>query len=64
MPNRHDWLKVPGLSWHDYNKTARAGRKVGHATLVADDAECWRERLQQLQALLDADTLAALKRLL
>ena len=64
MPNRHDWLKVPGLSWHDYNKTARAGRKVGHATLVADDAEGWRERLQQLQALLDANTLSVLKRLL
>ncbi|MCR6662675.1 MAG: 5-(carboxyamino)imidazole ribonucleotide synthase [Luteimonas sp.] len=31
-------LREPGGHWHDYGKSPRAGRKVGHATLRADDA--------------------------
>jgi 5-(carboxyamino)imidazole ribonucleotide synthase len=32
-------LAQSGGHWHDYGKTAREGRKVGHATLRADDAD-------------------------
>jgi len=38
MPAREAWLAIPGAHWHDYRKSARAGRKVGHATLNAADA--------------------------
>ena len=38
LPDCAAALTVPGLHWHDYGKSARAGRKVGHATLRADSA--------------------------
>ncbi len=28
---------IAGLHWHDYHKTARAGRKIGHVTVTADN---------------------------
>ena len=62
MPEPHAWLKIPGLSWHDYNKAARAGRKVGHATVVANTPDALYERITQLLLLLDVDTRAALER--
>lgn len=37
MPDARALLGVPGAHWHDYGKAARVGRKVGHATLRADD---------------------------
>ena len=37
LPEAGALLAVPGAHWHDYGKAARAGRKVGHATLRADD---------------------------
>ena len=36
MPAAPGWLSLPDLHWHDYGKSARTGRKVGHATLLAD----------------------------
>ncbi|NLA67565.1 MAG: 5-(carboxyamino)imidazole ribonucleotide synthase [Gammaproteobacteria bacterium] len=36
MPDPRPVLAEPGGSWHDYGKSAREGRKVGHATLRAD----------------------------
>jgi 5-(carboxyamino)imidazole ribonucleotide synthase len=38
LPNCAAALGVPGLHWHDYGKSARPGRKVGHATVRADSA--------------------------
>ena len=38
LPDCAAALTVPGLHWHDYGKSARPGRKVGHATLRADSA--------------------------
>lgn len=38
MPEAQAVLDEPGGHWHDYGKDARAGRKVGHATLRADSA--------------------------
>lgn len=34
MPSRDRLLAQPGLHWHDYGKSPRAGRKLGHCTLV------------------------------
>ncbi|NEZ04212.1 5-(carboxyamino)imidazole ribonucleotide synthase [Wenzhouxiangella sp. XN201] len=36
MPSVEKMLAVPDLHWHDYGKQARPGRKVGHATLLAE----------------------------
>jgi phosphoribosylaminoimidazole carboxylase (NCAIR synthetase) len=30
--------RVPGAHVHDYGKSWRAGRKLGHVTVVGDDA--------------------------
>jgi 5-(carboxyamino)imidazole ribonucleotide synthase len=38
LPDCAAALSVPGLHWHDYGKSARPGRKVGHATVRADSA--------------------------
>jgi len=38
MPDAAPVLREAGGHWHDYGKSPRAGRKVGHATLRADDA--------------------------
>jgi 5-(carboxyamino)imidazole ribonucleotide synthase len=27
-------LRIPGAHWHDYGKTPRPGRKLGHVTLI------------------------------
>jgi 5-(carboxyamino)imidazole ribonucleotide synthase len=39
MPDAAPVLREAGGHWHDYGKDARAGRKVGHATLRADSKE-------------------------
>lgn len=38
LPEADAVLGEPGGHWHDYGKSPRDGRKVGHATLCADDA--------------------------
>lgn len=48
IPDRTALLAIDGLHLHDYGKTPRPGRKVGHATIVAADDETLLERLQQL----------------
>ncbi len=39
---------IAGLHWHDYHKTARAGRKIGHVTVTADNKAELRARAAQL----------------
>lgn len=41
-------LAEPRAHWHDYGKSARPGRKVGHATVCARGAGEMRERLARL----------------
>lgn len=36
MPDRAVALRHAGVHWHDYGKSARPGRKLGHATVCAD----------------------------
>jgi 5-(carboxyamino)imidazole ribonucleotide synthase len=38
MPPRDELLGIPGLHWHDYGKSPRPGRKIGHCTIVAPSA--------------------------
>ncbi|HET9861823.1 MAG TPA: 5-(carboxyamino)imidazole ribonucleotide synthase [Steroidobacteraceae bacterium] len=38
LPDRDVLLRDPGLHWHDYGKSARPGRKLGHLTLVENSA--------------------------
>ena len=45
MPDAAPVLSTAGGHWHDYGKQARDGRKVGHATLRADEAEALAQRL-------------------
>ena len=47
LPDRNRALEVPGLHWHDYGKSARAGRKVGHATITAPDRTSLVKRLRE-----------------
>jgi 5-(carboxyamino)imidazole ribonucleotide synthase len=34
MPDRDSLLKIDGLAYHDYGKTPRPGRKLGHCTIL------------------------------
>ncbi len=51
MPGTSELLAIPGLHLHDYGKSPRPGRKLGHATLVAADAEGLAGPLERLIAL-------------
>ena len=48
LPECADALKVDGAHWHDYAKTARPGRKVGHTTVNAPTRAVLQERAQRL----------------
>ncbi len=39
---------APGLYWHDYHKTPREGRKIGHVTITADGHTELKARAAQL----------------
>ncbi|MFU8877857.1 MAG: 5-(carboxyamino)imidazole ribonucleotide synthase, partial [Wenzhouxiangellaceae bacterium] len=51
MPDRAAWLGHAGVRWHDYGKSARVGRKVGHATVIAPDAPALAEALESMREL-------------
>ncbi len=48
LPTREPVLREAHAYWHDYGKTPRPGRKVGHATVTAPDARELAEVLEQL----------------
>ncbi len=39
LPSRERLLKIEGLAFHDYGKEPRAGRKVGHCTILRSGAK-------------------------
>ena len=50
MPGQEETAAFPAVHRHDYGKSARAGRKVGHLTLAAGETDAialWRQRLEQ-----------------
>ena len=48
MPDADPILAVPGGHWHDYGKSAREGRKVGHATIRRDSVMALRAALEEV----------------
>jgi 5-(carboxyamino)imidazole ribonucleotide synthase len=48
LPDRDGVLAIPGTHWHDYGKSPRPGRKVGHTTVCAPDAATLASRLEQV----------------
>jgi 5-(carboxyamino)imidazole ribonucleotide synthase len=58
MPDRDPILRTPGAHLHDYGKSARPGRKVGHVTVTAPDAEQLEARLAPVLELCDGAGLA------
>ncbi|MBN8726434.1 MAG: 5-(carboxyamino)imidazole ribonucleotide synthase [Xanthomonadales bacterium] len=48
LPDARAVLATPGAHWHDYGKSARPDRKVGHATVCADGPGALAERLAAL----------------
>jgi 5-(carboxyamino)imidazole ribonucleotide synthase len=53
LPPAAPVLAEPGGHWHDYGKSPREGRKVGHATLRADDAAELAAALERVGLALD-----------
>ena len=48
LPDANAILSEPRAHWHDYGKSPRDGRKVGHATLCGDDPHELADRLQRV----------------
>ena len=59
MPDAAAVLGEPGGHWHDYGKSPRDGRKVGHATLRADSANELAATLERVGVALDRQAQVA-----
>ncbi|HRN61811.1 MAG TPA: 5-(carboxyamino)imidazole ribonucleotide synthase [Gammaproteobacteria bacterium] len=59
MPDAAPVLRAVGGHWHDYGKQSREGRKVGHATLRANEAPELARMLQEVGAALDREAQVA-----
>jgi len=59
LPDALPVLAEPRAHWHDYGKSPRAGRKVGHATLCANTKAEMRERLARVAQALGREAQAA-----
>ncbi len=59
MPDARAVLQEAGGHWHDYGKEPRTGRKVGHATLRADDAALLAQALARVGARLGREAQVA-----
>jgi 5-(carboxyamino)imidazole ribonucleotide synthase len=56
LPDAAAVLAVPGAHLHDYGKSPRAARKVGHITVNAPDAAVLDDALARVQQLVTAST--------
>jgi 5-(carboxyamino)imidazole ribonucleotide synthase len=59
LPDAGPVLREPRGHWHDYGKSPRAGRKVGHATLCAGNAADLGEALARVARALGREAQAA-----
>jgi 5-(carboxyamino)imidazole ribonucleotide synthase len=48
LPNKQKLLSVPGVCWHEYGKSARPGRKLGHCTVIAENRTELNQRCAQI----------------
>ncbi|MEZ5461834.1 5-(carboxyamino)imidazole ribonucleotide synthase [Dokdonella sp.] len=55
LPDATPILAEARAHWHDYGKSPREGRKVGHATICADSNEELIQRLQRIGRALDRE---------
>jgi 5-(carboxyamino)imidazole ribonucleotide synthase len=55
MPSRDAALAIPGAHLHDYGKSPRPGRKLGHITVIADDDDEFAARFDAVGALITSD---------
>ena len=61
MPDRNSLLREPGVHWHDYGKTARPGRKLGHITLAENTARARNTRALKVLKSVDRATWLAVR---
>ncbi len=61
MPDREALLGIDGLGLHDYGKSPRPGRKLGHATIVANDRVEMLSRLRALEAVASRSVTCAVQ---
>lgn len=59
LPDATPVLRAIDGHWHDYGKQSRAGRKVGHATVCAQDAKVLAERVSGIARALQREDQAA-----
>jgi 5-(carboxyamino)imidazole ribonucleotide synthase len=61
MPTRDALLAEPALHWHDYGKTARPGRKLGHVTICDNTSKTRDRRAFEVLSRIDRATWLALR---
>ena len=61
MPNQEKAMAIPGLHWHDYGKSPRPGRKIGHATLTAETMEALKINASRLAGIAGGEFPALLR---
>ena len=61
LPDRDALLREPGIHWHEYGKTARPGRKLGHLTLVENSAKTRDTRAYEVLKRVDRATWLAVR---
>lgn len=59
LPDADAVLRVAGAHWHDYGKSPRTGRKVGHATLRSDSTTELAQMLERVGAALGREAQVA-----
>ena len=59
LPDARAVLETPGAHWHDYGKSSRPGRKVGHASVRADSPVGLVQALQRIGAALGRQSQVA-----
>jgi 5-(carboxyamino)imidazole ribonucleotide synthase len=61
MPTRERWLAEPSLHWHDYGKSARPGRKLGHLTICDSTSKTRDRRALKVLSRVDRATWLAVR---
>ncbi|HAN32344.1 MAG TPA: 5-(carboxyamino)imidazole ribonucleotide synthase [Myxococcales bacterium] len=56
MPDRDELAAIPGVCIHDYAKSPKPGRKVGHVTVLAENIEELQDRLSRARAIVENAT--------
>jgi 5-(carboxyamino)imidazole ribonucleotide synthase len=53
MPDLASISRIPGAASHDYGKSPRANRKVGHITVTASTPDLRDERMRAVERLIE-----------